>query len=260
MASLLWALGAVFILILFIIFLPLGLTIKGKFTIPFVSFILSLGGISASTIFPLWQTAIMLLALVFIAAYFINNRMGKVIFNEISNIEESIVEELENYKIAHDDKIGDGNLGEIVEELDLLDISNINKVKEAEIELSPSLVMSNGEEITDADSETIDEDISFLLERNKEVVVNDQPEVTGQENGYLSDIESLLEIESEQEDLLELSPITVEDEKPEQLNEEEEEPLDDSIFDFLLAQKEVAAERDDSLDEITPKEKVSLQK
>ena len=70
---------------------------------------------------------------------------------------------------------------------------------------------------------------------------------------------SLLELESKQEDLLELSPIIVEDKLPAQLDEEKE-PLDDSLFDFLLAQKEVTADRDEILDEIETKEKVSLQK
>jgi hypothetical protein len=61
------------------------------------------------------------------------------------------------------------------------------------------------------------------------------------------------------EEIHELSPIKVEKKFPVQLDEEEE-PIDDSLFDFLLVQKEIASERDDILDEIVPKEKVSLQK
>jgi hypothetical protein len=267
MASLFWALGAAIILILFIIFLPLGFTIKGKVTIAFVSFILSLGGLSAVPIFPLWQTSLMLVALVFFVAYFMNNRLETLIFKENPAFVEVFDEEFESQEPVFEiETLKDNNLVKLNEELALPDSSIINLDKNTLSELSPSLVISGIEDITDNEQEAIDEDISFLLERNTEVDVNDQLAEKNMENDYLSDIESLLESESktEQEDLLEeihdLSPILVEDKFLTEYDEEEDKPLDDALFDFLLAKKEVAVEREEIIDVIKPKEKVSVQK
>jgi hypothetical protein len=247
---------------LIISFLPLGYTLKGKFLLVLTSFILSLGGLASVSIFPLWQTSLMLFALIFFAVYFINNRMGSFVFKEIPVYEEVFEGEFEKPETDYIEleSLKDVNVVDIDGELSLTDISYKNKEKETAIELSPSPVISSIEELTDNESETIDEDISFLLERNTEEAVNEQIEVTNLDNGYLSDIESLLELESEQENLHELSPIIVKDKFTEQLDEDEEEPLNDSLFDFLLAQKEVTADRDEILDEIETKEKVSLQK
>lgn len=260
MASVLWAIGATAILILFITFLPLGFTIKGKLILPFVSFVLSLGGLATLSIFTLWQTALMLFALVFFASYFMNNRIGTLIFHNGSVFEDVYDEELKTPDTMYEiESLRDVNLIDNNEDLALPVSSDINLEKVAETELSPAPIMNSIEETINDITEINDEDISFLQERNTEVVVYDQSEVTNGENGYLSDIESLIELESKQEDLLELSPIIVEVKKPAQLDVEEDEPLDDSLFDFLLAQKEVAADRD-ILNEIEPKNKVNLKK
>lgn len=261
MASVLWAIGATAILILFITFLPLCFTIKGKLMLPFVSFVLSLGGLAAISIFTLWQTALMLFALVFFASYFMNNRIGTLIFHNGPVIEDEYDEELKTPDTVYEiESLSDINLIDNNEDLALPVSSDSNLEKVTMTELSPAPIMNSIEEAIDDVPEINDEDISFLLERNTEEVVYDQFEVTNIENGYLSDIESLLELESKQEDLLEFSPIKVEVKKPAQLDEEEDEPLDDSLFDFLLAKKEVAADRDEFLNEIETKEKVSLQK
>ncbi|MGF6948240.1 hypothetical protein QF028_000745 [Neobacillus sp. B4I6] len=266
MQMILWAISSMIVLMLIISFLPLGYSFKGKFLLVLTSFILSLGGLAAISILPLWEIALMLFALIFFAAYFMNKRIGTLIFNENSVVGEAFDEEFESYKPVYKiESLKDVNLVKIDEELALPISSNINIEKDAVSELIPSPVMSGIEEKTANESETIGEDLSFFLERNTEVEEYEQNKDKNKENDYVLDIESLLEIEEKmvQEDLLEeiheLSPIKVEKKFPVQLDEEEE-PIDDSLFDFLLAQKEIASERDDILDEIEPKEKVSLQK
>ncbi|MBT2727061.1 hypothetical protein J7E63_08935 [Bacillus sp. ISL-75] len=266
MQTIIWAISSMVILMLIIFFLPLGYTLKGKFLLVLTSFILSLGGLAAISIVPLWETTLMLFALIFFVAYFINNRLGALISKESSVFGEDLDDEFEHHEpVYKKESLKDVNLVKIDEELTLPISSNIDLGKDTVSELSPSPVMTNIKETTANESETIDDDISFFLERNTEVDVPEQMENKNMENDYVLDIESLLEIEEKtvqenlDEEIHELSPIKVDKSFPIQLNEEEE-PLDDSLFDFLLAQKEVASERDDILDEIVPKEKVSLQK
>ncbi|MEH7375653.1 hypothetical protein [Neobacillus drentensis] len=257
MQMILWAISSMIVLMLIISFLPLGYSFKGKFLLVLTSFILSLGGLAAISIVPLWETALMLFALIFFVAYFMNNRFGSLLSKENHAFGEDFDEEFDSHETVYEiESLKDVNL------VALPISSNINLEKDTVSELSPSPVMSNIEAKTNNEDETIDEDISFFLERNTEVDEYEQIENKNIENDYVLDIESLLEIEEKmvQEDLLEeiheLSPIKVEKKLPTSLYEEE----DNSLFDFLLAQKEVAADRDDVLDKIEPKEKVSLQK
>ncbi|MEY2192664.1 hypothetical protein AB7942_07965 [Neobacillus sp. BF23-41] len=263
MQMIIWAISSMVILMLIISFLPLGYTLKGKFFLVLTSFILSLGGLAAVSIFPLLETALMLFALIFFVAYFMNSRLGTLLSKENNVFGDDFDDEFESHESVYEkESVKDVNLVKIDEDLASPISSNTNLEKDTVTELSSYPVMSDSVEKTDNEAETIDEDISFFLERNTEVDVYEQMEDKNMENGYVLDIESFLEIEEKmvQEHLLEeiheLSPIKVEKKLPTYLEEEE----DDSLFDFLLAQKEVAANRDDILDEIEPKEKVILQK
>lgn len=259
MQTIIWAIGTMFVLTLLISFLPLGYTLKGKLLLVLTSFILSLGALAAVSIFPLWQTSLMLLALIFFVAYFMNNRMGTLLFNNDSVFEDEFVEITETpenvYKI---ESLRDVNLMDNNEDLVLPVSSDIN------LETAPVITVIE-EKIIEGVSEMNDEDISFLLERNTDEDVIVPIEDHKLENGYLSEIESLLEVESAKdhkdlpEEIHNQSPIVLKDIDIDK-QEEKHEPLDDSFFDFLLAQKEVAAERDDILEVIEHKEKVSLQK
>ncbi|WP_066063784.1 hypothetical protein [Neobacillus soli] len=256
MQTIIWAIGSMAVLMLIISFLSLGYTLKGKLFVVLASFILSLGGLASVSIFPLWQTALMLFALIIFVAYFMNNRMGTLILKEDFAFEEVFEDEIESAEPVYDiESLENVNLVKIDEEL--ADASYINL--DSSSDENQSLMIADSEEIIDNETEVIDEDISFLLERNTDLEVNEQIEETTLDKGYLSDIESLLEIESEekaegnQEDMLEEIQVLS--------STEVNEPLDDSLFDFLLAQKEVAAERDDgTLEEIETKKKVVLQK
>src|SRR4051794_4734269 len=98
MQTIIWAIGSMVVLLLIISFLPLGYTFKGKFFVVVASFILSLGGLAAVSTFPLWQTALLLLALIFFVAYFMNNRMGTLLFRENPVFAEVVDDEFENHE------------------------------------------------------------------------------------------------------------------------------------------------------------------
>ncbi|MFJ7727115.1 hypothetical protein ACIQXV_13215 [Neobacillus sp. NPDC097160] len=194
MQTIVWAISSMAGLMLIISFLPLGYTLKGKFFIVFVSFILSLGGLAAASTFPMWQTAIILFGLIFFTSYFMNNRMGNLIIKE-NPIYEEVLEE----KFDH-----------------------------------PSTSMN----VMEIDEEIVVSDSFYQETRSKE---------KEQEQGDL------------QEDIQDLSPIAI-DVKVQEQNRDTEATFDDSLFDFLLAQNEVASENKEVLDKMDVKEKVSLQK
>jgi Na+(H+)/acetate symporter ActP len=200
MQTIIWAIGSMVVLSLIITFLPLGYTIKGKLLLVLTSFILSLGGLAAVSIFPLWQTSLMLFALIFFVAYFMNNRMGKVIIQEHPVLVEQMDEEYENSETFYEiENLKDVNLVRIDDKLPLPDSSYLNLEKDKLTELIPSHLLSKIEDSTANEQESIDMDISFLLERDTEVDVEPRIDDKNMENDYLSDIESLLELESSTE-------------------------------------------------------------
>ncbi|PFP27708.1 hypothetical protein COJ96_13905 [Bacillus sp. AFS073361] len=190
MQSILWAFSSVVILTLIIYLLPLGYTLKGKLLLVLISFILSLGGLAAVSIIPLWETALILLALSFFAAFFMNNRMGTVLLPKNPLLEEPMDVEFEGRNSDYEiENLKDINLVEISNELPLANSSHL-KVEKDPQELSEIV------DVPVSEQEPIDMDISFLLDRDNEVVdvktqINDQD----MENDYLSEIESLLELE-----------------------------------------------------------------
>ena len=192
MQTIIWAISSMVTLMLIISFLPLGYTLKGKFFIVFVSFILSLGGLAAASTFPMWQTAIMLFGLIFFTSYFMNNRMGPLTSNESPKFEDAL-EAIDDQKVEspREDKLLKND-----EVIALPDSSYITFEKDSVSESSSSPLSAIKELQA---PETVDEDVSFLLERNARVEVIDQIYDKKLDNDYLSDIESLLEIEAEKE-------------------------------------------------------------
>ncbi|MEH6956305.1 hypothetical protein [Neobacillus drentensis] len=265
MPMIIWAISSMVILMLIIYFLPLGYALKGKLLLVLISFILSLGGLGAVSIIPMWEIALMLLALVFFAAYFMNNRLGTVLFQESPVFEEQIDEKYDTSETYDKVENSNGNLVEINNALPLTDTPHLN-LKDTDRELTSSRVLSKIEDGDDKVHESIDMDISFLLERDTEVDTITQMDDKNEENDYLSHIESLLELESKTdkmdslEETLELSPILIGKKTAAEFEEDEQGLSDNSLFDFLLSKKEIAVNREENLEVIEPKEKVSLQK
>ncbi|KOP83611.1 hypothetical protein AMS60_14605 [Bacillus sp. FJAT-21945] len=80
MENLLLAVISLVILVPIIYFLPLGLSSKGKILVIIISFFLANLGLLAQLSFPLWQTSLVLLVLVFLSSIVIDSRLRKIIY------------------------------------------------------------------------------------------------------------------------------------------------------------------------------------
>jgi hypothetical protein len=258
-----WALGSMFVLMLIISFLQLGLTLKGKLLLVIISFLLALGGVAAVASFPLWETALLMGILCLFIAYFMDNRIGQLLY-KANPVNEEVIENMVDRK----ETVNDVDLVQLNDELpSILKSSFANLEKETKIEVKqPESPQVEVKELL-GNLEIVDDDISFLLERNPENNVEIQIKESEPEIAYLSDLESLLAFEEEKteavDDILEEIPnLTAKVVQPKITGqfEKKEEIAGDSLFDFLLAPKEVASGKEDILDEIKPIEKISLQK
>lgn len=258
MQSIIWTFGSMLVLMLIISFLPLGFTIKGKFFVILTSFMLALGGIAAIASFPLWETAIMLVLLIFFAAYFMYKRIGAQLYKVNSTFEEKLLVELDTHETnSNIDKTEDNYSIELTE------------LKTVEAPITDSIqpyVKQAIEQLIDNN-----DDIYFLLERNSENEVTEQKGLeSDQEIGYLSDIESLLDEEVTKMDDQKKSNWLEEIDGFPSLNDleklhvetvpDEIELLEDSPFDFLIAAKEVAADKANAIEEIETGKRLTLQK
>lgn len=256
MLTVIWVFGSMLLILLIHFLLPLGYTKKGKIIVVILSGLLAMGGLAATSAFPLWQTFLVLLVLSFFAAYIVDSRLGKVMYLT----KEQFIDEID-----FEDSETSFNVSKQTEkplDIELMDLS--------ELEITASSSTSKRDENT-ASADSLEEDISFLQERDLEgnsgVLIEDEV----LEVGYLSDIESLLEassnekvdlqddkLESLDEDnwLDELAELTVikEEEKSSIIEPE----LDDFELDELFALKEVAATTDK--DDSKPKKVLELQK
>jgi hypothetical protein len=256
MLTVIWVFGSMLLMLLIHFLLPLGYTKKGKIIVVILSGLLAMGGLAATSAFPLWQTFLVLLILSFFAAYIMDSRLGKVMYLS----KEQFIDEID-----FEDNETSFNVSKQTEktlDIELMDLS--------ELEITASSSTSKRDENT-ASADSLEEDISFLQERDLEdnsgVLIEDEV----LEVGYLSDIESLLEDSSQekvdlQEDKLEsldednwldeLAELTLI--KDEEKNSIIEPELDDFELDELFAFKEVAPATDK--DDSKPKKVLELQK
>lgn len=304
MQTMILAAGSLLILFLIILALPLGFTMKGKTLISLASFILALCGIAAVTVVPFWQAGLMLSALVFISAYFIDKKFNGMVYQKAVSFEEEDEEEpefapsIKNELPAYEEPdllipVGNSILAKEAGELPDLKITaaSVTDVLEEEIgvlddqedvlvansipkeELVPDSVSLSeiesllAKEIIESTGPTTDslaevavsveeEDISFLLERETEQIDDNEPEILTEETGYLSDIESLLELESVE------SAKYVDDAEGDQDDvlldiKEDNNPIDESLFDFLNRSKEDTADLEDTLEIIDDRKKIA---
>jgi hypothetical protein len=204
------------ILTLLISFLPLGFTLKGRFLIVLSSLLISLGGLAAVSTFPYWETALMMVVLCFFAAYFMHNRIGTQLYLE-NQAFEHFEEDDESFSIDFQSNHNEDFLEKTkVSEVPIIDVLNSTK---NEFSHSPDKNTESG--TVENDQVLIDEDVSFLLERNSDKDEKEQIVQSESETGYLSDIESLI------------------------------------AEDLLLATKEAAVGQDDISEEIDTKNKIN---
>lgn len=174
-------------LMLIIAILPLGFTSKGKIYVVITSFLLAIGGLAAVPVFPLWETALMLMLVIILLAYFMGNRSGAMIFKG-NTVEEEVpsaeyITPVRNTKIEKETT--NIELTELNIKLPFVSDSNLQ---------GQSAVLQVMEKTFNEESNILEEDISFLLERNR-ITVNDEQKIVEvtPEIDYLSEIESLLD-------------------------------------------------------------------
>jgi hypothetical protein len=230
MQTIFWAFGSSLVLMLIISFIPLGFTLKGKLFVVLTGFVLALGGLVATTSFPFSVIVLMLLVLAFFAAYMLDSRMGAIVYEDQDKAREVVYEDIEQ-------SIGTKQSENL--ELEVMGLPLEKSEVTVNFGASPSF------------KKDLDEDISFLQERDtkvefESVLVDPQVEVS-----YLSDIESMLleasvkSLETEKDWLDEVSVIKgkVENKKI----DVEYNQLDDSELELLFGLNEAATGHEENL-------------
>jgi hypothetical protein len=242
MQILIWAIGSMLVLMLILSFLPLGYTFKGKVLIAFVGFVISLGGLAAAWNFPLWQTILMLVSIIFFTAYIMDSRtrsyLYKERFSDIDNLNVRKTGLKDHFEQVIDDI--PTNLGE-VETSPLIN-------RDSDIKSIRSLIPDYIKVVQEKDNN--DEDISFLLEHNIDSDIKGENRNIVSEIDYLHEIETLLvkDIDEKMDDLAEelagkIDIISGFKEEPIETSSDTD-IIDDSIFEFLFSKNEVDSGRD----------------
>lgn len=259
MQSIIWAFGSMVVLIGIMSFLPIGLTIKGKVIVGIAGLVLSLGGLAATSTIPLWSTFLILFVITFFTAYLIDSRMRKVIYYQrISPEEESFQDFVEPFSNGKKDRkeviISQKELTELKTLNEIEGISDsikredlkglVANVPESLLQNDSKLEeidFTNNEDILDVNprGDNIEEiiELSSISETDKEDLleelsdynllgVNEKFESldfndSEMEEGYLSEIESLLDDPQREEFYDEVSEFpTIENEENVSISEE----------------------------------------
>lgn len=190
MITLLFAVGSLLIVMVAILFLPLGLTKKGKLMIVMISFFMAMIGVASTVSFPLWESILMLTALLFFAAYFLNSRGKSFLYltGEYEMLKERMLT-LEEQEFSADKESFFETFKLSNDEIAISENEN-NYIGFLYEPSEPKIFKS---EIMEDIPELVEDDTSFLLNRNMEtneekVIANDKDDLS-----YLLDIEGLLE-------------------------------------------------------------------
>ncbi|USK53925.1 hypothetical protein LIS82_20300 [Cytobacillus solani] len=231
MENLLLAVISLVILVPIIYFLPLGLSSKGKILVIIISFFLANLGLLAQLSFPLWQTSLILLLLVFLSSIVIDSRLRKIIYplsmkkifhshdemtldlierevdleNELPALQNAI--EVSSRKTSNLDKIiaspSEMRTDDYREDVLIDEITpevKIESLKKEVFQKQLSFEKDNLPEevkLIEDSGEDFEEDISFLF--NREELFKEsfngythQTQVKEEDLGYMSDIERMI--------------------------------------------------------------------
>lgn len=202
MQSFLWAIGSLVILVPLIYFLPLGISLRGKWLVIIISFILGLTGLLAKGIFPLWKTILMLLLLLGIVVYFIDKKLGGLLFlpegsspgkdedydPQMEEIEDWEISEIQVEKFSTKEELK--SLTEDNPEISK-DDNFIEPISEPVLPTVAAYMENESEQLKDWN-----EDISFIQNRNQLLEAKDdfieEMDLTPKENPYETEFEELL--------------------------------------------------------------------
>jgi membrane protein implicated in regulation of membrane protease activity len=193
MQTVIWSFGALVLLMLLLAVLPIGLSWKGKISVGLAAFILALGCLAALTSFAMWQAGLMVFLLVLITAYFMDNRLGAVLYPPIQ--ESFAAEEKENLETVIPIR-----KETMSTEAEILDLAKVESVIQAnsniEVDDDQQSIL---EQVILLEKDSVDEpgedDLQLLLQEKTEtdeIIAESETEL-----GYLSEIENLLIEESE---------------------------------------------------------------
>lgn len=264
MLSIILAIGSFLVTLVVMALIQVGYTFKGKFLIAITSFLLALGGVGAAAVIPLWQTALVLLLLVLCVGYLFDKRFGALLYNQNDKYAEIFVEDHETVEKSSKSNDVIEMKEEVLPEASILNMELEPKTEEKYTPSINDITLEENQEL-----EGMDEDISFLLERDTNLDVSALTDEIEVEENYLLDIESLLaEGEHEKNDVeddgllveLETHPLFEIEKNVLPLQENNENDLDEALLEFLHASKEAASNLEDDtleeLDEIKPVNKI----
>jgi hypothetical protein len=258
MQTIIWAFGAMLLLLLIVSFLPLNFNLKGKFTVVLSAFAIALGGLAAVNLFPIWQTLLILLVLTFFASYILDSRLGNGLYKTLVS---------EEHLIQDDSELSFSNQkAENKSEFDLLELDEIQAVTPSAIKISASLSSSEPQSIQSLDESL---EVPFLQDGVTNKIGNEETDETEITDGYLADIENLLLEESEDEvepveddwlsELADLEEREAKENKNKNKNKDEDQ-LDDTELEMLFAFKETAVDNNVHLKQESSDKKVLLEK
>lgn len=208
MASLIWALGSMLLIMLILYFLPFGLTNKGRIIVVLTGFLMTLAGLAATVSFAIWQVLLLLVILIGFTTYILDKRLGSILYGESASEQADDdpddVQPSQSVTAAND-------INKVSHETGMTPVA-VNFLKEDQME-QPQPETEQKEDISAA--ETMDDDISFLLNRsqNFEKEEINRPNETENKTNYLSEIEELLKDDEESIDKAEVP-------KPQEIIEE----------------------------------------
>lgn len=190
MQMVLWAFGSMLAFLLILSFLPIGFTFKGKAITAFAGLVLALVGLLASTVLSILQTVFILFLLVLSTAMILNRRLESVLYKSslVPEFMDEIEEDFTVYKPVRE-------------------ISSKEPFASIPVMEVPAITM-DGPEIAPQKPEIghleIMEEVNLFPLLEMESPAIDQKKSIADsfsDEGYLSEIESLLE-ENQSEELL----------------------------------------------------------
>lgn len=190
MQMVLWAFGSMLAFLLILSFLPIGFTFKGKAITAFAGLVLALVGLLASTVLSILQTVFILFLLVLSTAMILNRRLESVLYKSslVPEFMDEIEEDFTVYKPVRE-------------------ISSKEPFASIPVMEVPAITM-DGPELAPQKPEIehleIMEEVNLFPLLEMESPAIDQKKFIADsfsDEGYLSEIESLLE-ENQSEELL----------------------------------------------------------
>jgi hypothetical protein len=177
MLSLLWSLLSTIILVPIIYFLPIGLTLKGKFIVISTALIISLLGQTASSAFDLTKALSVIVLIIALSTYILDKRLGILLYGKPSTIngEENsntfLKKHMDISSLEH--KATTKDTHKQIDGKELNEIQGLISVVNEELSEANVTSALNFEKDDSGNSDEhlniYEEDISFLFNRNLEL-------------------------------------------------------------------------------------------